>query len=309
MQVAMKRAIFPVLGLSALVVATLSAKPFEEAQLTRTVNVVTLLRPQQGAEPAKVGAVVKGTTAVQTGNASRAELEFPDETITRLGANALFRFAEGSRQMELERGTMLFSSPKGAGGGEVQAGAVTAAVSGTNYLAAYVPGSLFKLVVLEGKVKVALRDHPGQYRMLRAGEMLEFNPNASELPKPISVDLKTLISTSRLLESGGFEPLPAMPVIVKAAARQQKRITPKGPKLPVVQGQQQQVAQITRQTEGGVTPPKGPAIKPPKVRPEPAPFIPPPKKNRPPRPRPSPSPYTGGGGAGGPIGSGGNNGG
>lgn len=307
----MKRAIFPVLGLSVLAVANLPAKPFEEAQLTRTVNIVTLLRPQQAAEPAKVGTVVKGTTAVQTGNASRAELEFPDETITRLGANALFRFAEGSRQMELERGTMLFSSPKGAGGGEVQAGAVTAAVSGTNYLAAYVPGSLFKLIVLEGKVKVGLRDHPGQYRVLRAGEMLEFNPSIDKLPKPVSVDLKTLISTSRLLESGGFEPLPAMPVIVKAATKQQKRIgVPKGPKLTVVQGQQQQVAQITRQTEGAVLPqPKGPAINPPKVQPQPGPFIPPPKKNRPPRPRPSPSPFTGGGGAGGPIGSGGNNGG
>ena len=69
------------------------------------------------------GDLVKGDTALKTGGNSRAELQFPDLTITRVGSNALFRFIAGTREMVLDSGTMLFSSPKGAGGGKVQAGA------------------------------------------------------------------------------------------------------------------------------------------------------------------------------------------
>jgi hypothetical protein len=95
------------------------AEPFRKAEVTRTVNNVSLLEAQQAPKPAAPGDVVQGATAVKTAGASRAELTFPDQTITRLGANALFRFREGGRDMTLEGGTMLFSSPEGAGGGQV----------------------------------------------------------------------------------------------------------------------------------------------------------------------------------------------
>ena len=84
------------------------------------------------------GDVIRGNTALKTGGDSRAELEFPDLTITRVGSNALFRFLAGGREITLDGGTMLFSSPKGAGGGKVQAGAITAAVTGTEFLISYI---------------------------------------------------------------------------------------------------------------------------------------------------------------------------
>jgi hypothetical protein len=65
---------------------------------------------------------MNGQTALKTADESRAELRFPDLTTTRVGSNTFFRFFAGGRDMTLDGGTMLFSSPKGAGGGKVQAG-------------------------------------------------------------------------------------------------------------------------------------------------------------------------------------------
>ena len=111
------------------------AEPFERAEVTKAINVVALLPRNIKAVP---GDVVSGDSALKTGDNSRAELEFPDLTITRVGSNALFRFLAGRREMTLDGGTMLFSSPEGAGGGKVQAGAITAAVTGTDFLISYI---------------------------------------------------------------------------------------------------------------------------------------------------------------------------
>ena len=114
--------------------AVLRAEPFEKAEVTKTINIVSLLPEDKPPEPAETGDVISGKAALKTDDDSRAELQFPDLTITRVGANALFRFLAGGREITLDGGTMLFSSPKGAGGGRVQAGAITAAVTGTEFL-------------------------------------------------------------------------------------------------------------------------------------------------------------------------------
>ena len=89
--------------------AHLRADPFEKAEITRTVNLVSLLLEMR-ARPAVPGDTVNGKIAVKTGGDSRAELQFPDLTITRVGSNALFRFVSGGREITLDGGTMLFSS-------------------------------------------------------------------------------------------------------------------------------------------------------------------------------------------------------
>ena len=53
---------------------------------------------------ATLGDVISGKTALKTGGDSRAELQFPDLTITRVGSNALFRFLAGGREMTLDGG-------------------------------------------------------------------------------------------------------------------------------------------------------------------------------------------------------------
>ena len=119
--------------------AGFGAEPFQEAEVTKKFNLVSLLSGQQS-RPVALGDVVKGDRALKTGGDSRAELQFPDLTITRVGSNALFRFLPGQREIILENGTVLFSSPEGAGGGKVQAGAITAAVTGTDMLVSLTKG-------------------------------------------------------------------------------------------------------------------------------------------------------------------------
>ena len=67
----------------------LLAEPFERAEVTKAINRVSLLPRNARAAP---GDVVSGDSALKTGGNSRAELEFPDFTITRVGSNAIFRF-------------------------------------------------------------------------------------------------------------------------------------------------------------------------------------------------------------------------
>lgn len=88
--------------------AALEAEPFEQAEVKKAINIVSLLPDDRQASPGK------GDTALQTGGYSRAELQFKDLTIIRVGSNSLFRFLAGTREATLEGGTILFSSPKGA---------------------------------------------------------------------------------------------------------------------------------------------------------------------------------------------------
>ena len=124
--------------------AAAQAEPFKQAEVTKTVNIVSLLPEMQSPRAATIGDIISGRTALTTADASRAELQFPDLTLTRVGANALFRFYAGGRDMVLDGGTMLFYSPRGAGGGKVQAGAITAAVTGTDFLVSVRKGACFK---------------------------------------------------------------------------------------------------------------------------------------------------------------------
>jgi hypothetical protein len=101
-----------------LVVAFLLCNPnplaavqlFERAGVTKTINDVSILPRKTKAVP---GDVITKDLALKTGGDSRAELEFPDLTITRVGSNALFRFLAGQRQIILDGGTMLFHAETG----------------------------------------------------------------------------------------------------------------------------------------------------------------------------------------------------
>ena len=164
----MKRRIVGLIA-CAMLPASVFAEPFEEARVTETINIVSLLRQLRQPQPAAVGDVIKGQTALKTGGESRAELKFPDLTITRVGANSLFRFYAGGRDMTLDGGTMLFYSPKGEGGGKVQAGAVTAAVTGSAFMIMNL-SPVIKVVGLEHEVVVS---GPGFTRTIRKGQVID----------------------------------------------------------------------------------------------------------------------------------------
>ena len=198
--------------------SVLRAEPFEQAEVKKAINVVSLLPQDVRAAP---GDIVKGDTALQTGGYSRAELQFPDLTITRVGSNALFRFITGTREIILDSGTMLFSSPKGAGGGKVQAGAITAAVTGSDFMISNV--GKVKVICLSHKVAVYFTANPRVRVELLPGQMLDIAAGANrKMPPVTTINLGKLLASSMLTESGGFGSLPSQPILAQNTDKQRK---------------------------------------------------------------------------------------
>ena len=94
------------------------------------VRDVRVLPSNAAPRPASVNENVRGDTAVRTGVESRSELTFTDQTLTRLGAQTIFSFKQGTRTFNLGSGAILLSVPKNAGGVQIKTAAVTASISG-----------------------------------------------------------------------------------------------------------------------------------------------------------------------------------
>ena len=197
----------------------------------------------RGQTRAAPGDVVRGDNALKTGGDSRAELEFPDLTITRVGSNALFRFLAGRREITLDGGTMLFSSPEGAGGGKVQAGAITAAVTGTDFLISNVGGRV-KVIGLSGKVLVYFTKDPKIRVVLGPGKMVDIAAGATKMPPVVTINLQALLSTSVLVNMG---PLRSRPILERLSKQQRSFLAGLFANDPLtIQAQTTQAAQTAR---------------------------------------------------------------
>ena len=185
----------------------------EQARVSQVIKDVKLLPGQAAPRPAAVSDEVKNGTAVRTGVESRAELTFTDQTLARLGANTIFSFNEGTRNLQLGGGAMLLRVPKDAGGARINTAAVTAAITGTTILLEYHPDAYIKFIILEGTGRIFRNDRIGESVLLHAGQMLIVNPKGKGLPDPVDVDLDCLIKSSLLIN--GFRPLPSDSLIAR----------------------------------------------------------------------------------------------
>lgn len=205
------------------------AGPLQEAEIHKIVNDVRVVDSTKGsARPAAVKDVIAKDLAVRTGAQSRAELLFQDKTLTRLGAETYFSFKPGTRDMNLERGTMLLQVPKNLGGARIRAAAVTAAITGTTIMIENLPSKSVKVVVLEGSLKLSMNGIFGDSVVLKPGKMVILGAKDRRLPQPVTVDIAKLVKTSALIDpakfSGGtattVSPLPSMDLIEKEIAVQ-----------------------------------------------------------------------------------------
>ncbi len=180
-----------------------NASELMEARVTQIVRDVQLLPNAAPARPAVVDDQVRNGTAVRTGIESRTELKFTDTTLARLGANTIFSFTEGTRNLELSDGAMLLRVPKNAGGAKINTAAVTAAITGTTVILEFHKSSYVKFIVLEGTGRIFIPNHVGESVLVHAGQMLITKPNARNLPSPVDVDIRKLMKTSRLIKGFG----------------------------------------------------------------------------------------------------------
>lgn len=112
-----------------------AAVSFDSAKITRVENKVTVGEVHAGQasarHPAVVSDSVKANNFVQTGSESRAELQFKDTSLVRVGQNSIFSFEAKSRTLSLQKGDMLFYVAPGQGNGTIKTPALTAGVTGT----------------------------------------------------------------------------------------------------------------------------------------------------------------------------------
>src|SRR5437660_2927190 len=198
-----------------------NAAELKEARVTQIVRDVKLLPNAASARPAVVNDPVRDGTAVRTGIESRTELTFADATLARLGANTIFSFTEGTRNLELTDGAMLLRVPKNAGGAKINTAAVTAAITGTTVMLEFHKNSYIKFIVLEGTGRVFLPGRVGESVLIHAGQMLIAKPNTRNLPNPVDVDIRTIRKTSRLIK--GFGKMGSENLIAKTETDQDEK--------------------------------------------------------------------------------------
>lgn len=203
------------------VTAFVSAAPLNQATVTRVVNQVEVIPSGAQPAPASLGEIIRGRTGVRTGRNSRAQLTFADQTLARLGANTLFSFERGTRSLDLENGSLLLQVPKDAGGATIRSAPVVAAITGTTVMMEYSPGNpgTVKLIVLEGTVRLSLSGRLGESVLVGPGQMIAVAANARSLPDPVTVDVKRILKTSKLIKEGDLE---SMGLIMETVETQQQ---------------------------------------------------------------------------------------
>jgi hypothetical protein len=201
-----------------------AAGPLSSAEVTKIINRVSVIDPAKGGHPAVMREVIKDDLGLRTGARSRSELLFQDNTLTRIGAETFFSFKTGTRDMTLEKGSMLLQVPKGLGGAKIHTAAVTAAITGTTIMMEYIPGSYIKVLVLEGSLRLSRNGTFGDSLLLRPGKMVIMRPDAKKIPDPIDVDLEQIVKTSSLVNFPDEAPLPSMPLMQAAIDEQKKQL-------------------------------------------------------------------------------------
>lgn len=208
-------------GLLCICVPALAA-PLTESTFTEVVKDVNVVAAStKAAQPANLNEIVHAPDLVRTGPASRAELTAPDQTITRIGANTVFSFEPSGREINLEKGNVLFHSPAGKGGGSIRSGGAAAAVLGTTLIVSSTGSGGFKVILLEGHGTVTLPN--GRSTTLHAGQLVFVLPGQTHFGSVLEINLGRLVAGS-LLVNGFSHPLSSLGLIQNAIDLQNKEL-------------------------------------------------------------------------------------
>ena len=211
--------IFVLICLMAVAVSpAVYAVQLKAARVTQVIKDVKLLGVQGAQRSAAISDDVREGTAVRTGTDSRAELTFTDLTITRLGANTVFSFNAGARELDLGGGAVLVEVPRNAAAVKINTAAVTAAITGGTALFEYHKGKPAKLLILEGKGQFCSKIHPDECVTVGPGEMAMMTIDG-RINQPTKFNAKTVMSTSKLIV--GFPPLANQDLILEVIEQQQ----------------------------------------------------------------------------------------
>jgi hypothetical protein len=199
-----------------------AATEFKDAEITTLKNIVEH-DAGQGAAPAKMSEKIGENSKVTTAAASMAELTFGDSSITRIGANSVFSFQSKERLVKLDKGTALIHATPGNGGATVDCGGVTAAVSGSTFIASRsaTGGAVFVLLESSGSLKVTTPG--GQTAVIMPGQAASTGTGPKPAIQVFDVDVKKVMDTTPLVQ-GFKKELPSQAEINVVTEKQQAMI-------------------------------------------------------------------------------------
>src|SRR6266487_1399721 len=273
-----------------------AADQLQQARVSQVIQDVRVLETHGAPRPAAVNDKVIQGMGVRTGVESRAELTFTDLTITRLGANTIFSFKQGARELDLTSGAVLLQVPPKATAVKVNTSAVTAAVTGGTAL--FATGPPTKFMVLEGIGTFYPTGHPERAATVNGGQMMTMTADG-RMTKPEKFDVKVVLKTSRLIKD--FPPLENLPLVMavvdlQLAEQQLAGLNSQALARDLVDviGTTDQNANanpvfLVRNSPSSPTPP--PPTPPPPTPPPPTPPPPTPPPPTPPPPTPTPSKF------------------
>jgi len=195
---------------------------FKDAEITTLKNIVEH-DAGSGPAPAKVNEKIGERSKVTTAAASMAELTFGDSSITRIGANSIFSFQSKERLVKLDQGTALIHATPGNGGATVDCGGVTAAVSGSTFMASRSSsgGAVFVLLESSGSLKVTTPG--GQTVVIQPGQAASTGTGAKSGIQVFDVDVKKVVESTPLIQ-GFKKELPSQGEINQVSEKQQAMI-------------------------------------------------------------------------------------
>ena len=224
---------FPILSIAGSLLALpglLPAASFNQAEITQIYHEVKTLE-RSGARPAQLNETIGGEQSVKTGQQSRAELMFSDKSLTRLGADTIFSFQQGTRELELKQGTILFQVPKGAGGAKIRTAAITAAITGTTGFYEYAPkagaNGIIKFGILEGEATLFIKGRLGHFIRVGPGEMVivTARPDDFNATDVVHYDIFRFLQTAPLITKMGGLPNSAKGLVDREVSFQTRKFT------------------------------------------------------------------------------------
>ena len=179
--------------------------PFKKGKFDEVVNEVAVFSPagEKRREAQKNGPFTENEL-VKTARKSRSEIVMDDGTIIRIGANAVFTFGKDARSLNLERGSVLFHTPAGKGGGTIVTNSATASVTGTTISVSINRLGEYECAVVEGSCSVGVPGHTPV--TLNAGDIIRIAASGAVLSTG-KFDLADFVKNSPLI-AGFITPLP-----------------------------------------------------------------------------------------------------
>lgn len=175
-----------------------------QTALTRAVveslrNRARLIPQNQAARAARSSDAMRPGDAIATAASSTVDLRFNDRSLARLGEQAVFRFAPGTRSVDLTRGTLLLLAAPGQGRTNVRTPNSAAGVRGSALFVRYIPETDTTLVGALTNSQIEVFNRDGSDRVeLRAGQMAAIVQD--QIRSIYNFDLKTFYQTSPLVE-------------------------------------------------------------------------------------------------------------